>query len=84
MKLILFLLFVSSLTSWARLDDMSHFSSALMEDVKRDVKNNNAEDLKKKSDVSRGPASVEVDQMDIQEFPEGKTEKFNQLGPKKW
>jgi hypothetical protein len=81
MKLILFLLFVSSLASWARLDDMSHFSSALMEDVKRDVKNNNAEDLKEKSEASRGPASVESP---LKEGPEVKSEKLNQLGTKKW
>lgn len=79
---LLFFLLASS--AWARLDDFHDFNSALMNDVRRDLKNDNTEDLKEKSDASRGPASVEVDQMDTQEFPEGKTEKFNQLGPKKW
>ncbi len=81
MKLALFLMLVSGI-SWGRTDEsMSDFNKMIMEDVRRDLQSDNAEDLKVKELRGRTPASVDENQTTA---PENKTDKLKQLGPTKW
>lgn len=65
--------------------EVKNFNKLLMEEVQKDIKNDNAEYLKSKSEVSRGPASVAPELEDGPVKDESKIDKsVRQFGGRQW
>jgi uncharacterized protein (DUF2147 family) len=62
MKILLFAFALFSTVAWSK--EIKNFSNDLLENVQKDIKNENDDQFRKKA-VGRGPASVEIE-------PEGK------------
>ena len=78
---LLALLLLASTSLMAK--EVKNFNKLLMEDVQKDIKNDNAEDLKTKSTATRGPASVSTEEGPAQD--ESKIDKnVRQIGANKW
>lgn len=78
---LLALLLLASTTVMAK--EVKNFNRLLMEEVQKDIKNDNAEDLKTKTSASRGPASVITEEGPTQD--ESKIDKnVRQIGANKW
>ena len=78
--LMLIVLILGSLNALAR--QVEDFNKTLIDTVKKDIQKENVDAFKKKAEPSRGPASVDVNE--IQE--DQKFDKMNnrQTGPSKW
>lgn len=78
---LLALLILSSTAVLAK--EVKDFNKVLIENVQKDIQNENVESFK--SPTSRAPASVEVEHENANVQDEGKIEKnFRQLGAHKW
>lgn len=63
--------------------EVRNFNKLLMEEVQKDIRNDNAEDLKTKTSATRGPASVSTEVGPTQD--ESKIDKtVRQTGSRKW
>lgn len=71
---------LTSAVSFAK--EVKDFNKVLIEGVQRDLKTDNAEELKVKSYPSRGPASVAVEPVQQEETKLDKNHR--QLGNSKW
>ena len=77
------ILIILNFTFSAFAKEVRDFNKVLIQNVQKDIRNNNDEQFKAKP-VSRGPASVEANENTIQE--DKKIDKMNirQIGPNKW
>ena len=82
-----FLFILATLSTQSFAKSVKEFNKALIEDVKKDIQQENDLDLKTKESISRSPASVEDARDDRSEEieEESKIEKnFRQIGSKNW
>jgi hypothetical protein len=82
-----FLFILATLSTQSFAKSVKEFNKALIEDVKKDIQQENDLDLKTKESISRSPASVEDARDDRSEEieEESKIEKnVRQIGSKNW
>lgn len=79
MKIILCLLLASPLV-WAKSTKIN-FNEALIQDVEKDIKR---DDEKFKTDIRRGPASVEVEKLPTVKEESKIDKNVRQIGPDRW
>lgn len=80
MKILTFLLIVSSLVEAK--STLTNFSEKINEEVKAEIQQDD-EAYKKRTPVSRGPASIQAE-MVMPEEPEKLEKNHKQLGPRTW
>ncbi len=83
MKITLFAM-LALLSTSVMAKEVNNFNKFLMDEVKKDIQNDNAEDLKLKSQASRGPASVNAENEGPAEVQSKIDKTVRQIGSNKW